>query len=217
MQKYNLEHQYPDLKWQLYPIEQARLLPLLGESSWHTQRKLAHTASKMALHELLQTQVPELEKQNLEEQSYFRLRHHPYLISRSHTKTQAAAALIPESDRCEAVLSLGIDLEELDREIRPGIEKFYVHGRDLCVSPLESWCAKEAAFKAVSSYLLFHDYQMSKTLTLKDFIYQDNPEQGSRFFLEGLSGLTAEGRIFFAHKDGHLICLALLHKILMTA
>lgn len=213
MQKLNLERQFPDLQWQLYSIEKASSHPLLGEASWHPQRKLAHSASKRALFELLQKQIPELELHDIKEQSYFRLQHHPYLISRSHTKTMAAAAVIPESDRSEAVLSLGVDLEELSREIKPDIEKFYIHQDDLFQNPLENWCAKEAAFKAVSSYLLFHDVELSKPLTLKDFIFQGQSEQGGRFELAAIDGLKAEGLIFFQRKDGHLFSLALLDKI----
>lgn len=194
----------PQLTWQLMDISLVSLesSQLLGAASWHPQRKLAHTASLICLGTL--AQIP---AQLLEEQHYYKIKERPLLCSRSHTQNFTAACTL-NTESGSTVLSVGIDLEPKDRPLKEDISKFYLHPDDQAASPLENWCAKEAAFKALSSYLLFHQIPLGKTLTLKDFIVQ-----GDLFYLDPSLEIKAQGRLEWHKQDGHLVCLAVLDKL----
>ena len=87
-------------------------------------------------------------------------------VSISHTDG-AAAAMICES---ESTISIGIDIEWSCRQVKPGIEKFFINEADDCqINKLENWCIKEAAYKAYSPI-----YNDEKVLVLKDFTIKDN-------------------------------------------
>lgn len=198
---------HPQLTWQLLDINLISLEgpQLLGASSWHPQRKLAHTASLICLGSL--AQIP---AELLKEQHYYKIKDRPLLCSRSHTQNFTAACML-NVEPGPMVLSVGIDLEPKDRLLKEDISKFYLHPADRVASPLENWCAKEAAFKALSSYLLFHQTPLSKTLTLKDFIVQEE-----RFFMDPSLEIEAQGRLEWHRREEHLVCLAVLDELQRT-
>ncbi len=87
------------------------------------------------------------------------------LVSLSHTNEFAMAA----ATYCEEIKSIGVDLENCSREIKPGIEKFFINEEDEIKSTLHLWCIKEAAFKAISPL-----YKDDKQLVLKDIAVKSN-------------------------------------------
>lgn len=91
------------------------------------------------------------------------------LVSLSHTKDMTMAAISSSND----FKSIGVDIEDSKRIVKPGIEKFFVNDYDEILACqkdsyyLKVWCAKEAIFKAVSPLYQKED---NKVLVLKDII-----------------------------------------------
>lgn len=165
--------------------------PLFGREAWHERRKIGHTASLIAMAQVLreytlQTPSTPIEaphashlsesyhwlrnnSQLIEEKHFYCLTHDQDLLcSRSHTTSLAVAGLCLASF---GTLSYGIDLEHEQRPIRPEIYKFFINEADPKFhefGPLELWALKEASFKALSSWDNFHGQAHSKNLTLKD-------------------------------------------------
>lgn len=85
------------------------------------------------------------------------------LVSISHTKGMAIAAA------CEDVMvkSIGIDIENTNRIIKDGYEKFFVNPHDSYTDLLTLWCEKEAVFKAVSPFIHIINKDIT-TFVLKD-------------------------------------------------
>lgn len=205
MHTFLTSHLDPRLRWLLTDFSAAHLRQddLLGPASWHRKRRISHTASLLCLASL--AQIP---AKMMTELSYFKILDTQYLCSRSHTENYAAACLLENTSSSDPVLSVGIDLEPLERQIKPGILKFYQHAQDEGNTSLENWCAKEAAYKALSSYLLYHKMSLSKPLTLKDFIVKS-----ATFQLDSSAKIHALGRIEWVSKKGQLICLAVLDRL----
>ena len=67
-------------------------------------------------------------------------------VSLSHTKQYGAAACSNAPD----ILSVGIDLELSNRQMKDGSEKYFVNDMDPKEDSLKLWVKKEAAFKALS-------------------------------------------------------------------
>lgn len=100
------------------------------------------------------------------------------LVSISHTNDFAVASVSDSSE----FSSIGVDLELSTREIKEGIQKFYINEFDQIKNTLKLWCIKEAAFKAISPL-----YKGEKTLVLKDInIFNDGTFHLDQF--EELSG-----------------------------
>jgi 4'-phosphopantetheinyl transferase EntD len=89
------------------------------------------------------------------------------LVSLSHTHHFAMASVT----NCSDITSIGIDLENIEREIKPGLKKFYNNTHDQIQDQLRLWCIKEAAFKAISPL-----YEGEKQLVLKDIAILENGE-----------------------------------------
>ncbi|MAE58760.1 MAG: hypothetical protein CME69_07765 [Halobacteriovorax sp.] len=91
------------------------------------------------------------------------------LVSLSHTKDMTMAAIGSSKD----FKSIGVDIENSKRIVKPGIEKFFINAHDEILANqkdsyyLKIWCAKEAIFKAVSPLYQKED---NKVLVLKDII-----------------------------------------------
>jgi 4'-phosphopantetheinyl transferase EntD len=82
-------------------------------------------------------------------------------LSLSHT-AQVGVALVAEKAK---IRSLGIDVEPLERNVKPEILKRISNQNDLSLSAIEIWCLKEAAFKA-----LMNTDQFSKNLEFSDIV-----------------------------------------------
>lgn len=170
-----------------------------GEEAWHERRRAGHTSSFLALGLLVnwvgETELtdrflqyfssPQMAK-SLNEQSYHALTESQKVCSRSHTDNWACALLGPQGPN---QTSLGVDIESRTRVIKPGARRFYEHKDDQTktLQPLEIWCLKEAAFKALSSYLNFHNLEHS-TLVLTDICLQAFNGPELTFSSKGYSG-----------------------------
>lgn len=112
--------------------------------------KDAFTNSREALARLLINEGRQIQeiKQDLELIDFQNLKNFPeYLTSISHTRGAGAAVLAKK----ENFYSLGIDIEWIDRVMKPEAQKFFRHPEDsLYENLLELWTMKEAAFKALS-------------------------------------------------------------------
>ena len=64
-------------------------------------------------------------------------------FSISHTSEWAFAWVTNDK------VSIGVDIEDSDREIKPAVAARFAHGNDLALAPILLWSAKEAAFKSV--------------------------------------------------------------------
>lgn len=162
----------------------------LGAKEWTLERKEGHTASKIALAQAYRefhllhnptlkdgiqaSMTPanlnwfEQHHPQLEEQNYYVLKQqNDILCSRSHTRDLAAGAIAAQG---LGLLSIGIDIESIKRKIKPDVEKFFLSQNEpelLGPPHLAIWVVKEAAFKAVSSYLIEQSGQPEPSLTLK--------------------------------------------------
>jgi hypothetical protein len=201
-----------------------------GLPQWSTQRRLGHTASRLALalayqelcltraqspfeqlHHALDFKNEEWLKDHchdlLKEEEHHRLALGPeFLISRSHTKTLAVGALCLETF---GPLSLGIDLEPSDREIKPELTRYFVHPADQVHDPLTAWCAKEASFKAISSALRIK--QNHESLTLSQIQLKSTSEDEAEFVLTLPQG-QARGMVDWREIDFPKACPHLFAK-----
>lgn len=90
---------------------------------------------------------------------------HPHITaSVSHTNDIAVGATSLKSNN----LSLGVDIERSDRQIKDGADKYFCNDRDSFdkYSLLEKWVIKEACYKAFSNLL-------NKDFLLKDISCQE--------------------------------------------
>lgn len=142
-------------------------------------RARQHASSRMAISLLLQKDFNiDLPPEEIEIVDHQFIKGFPELkVSLSHTKDAWALATISNH---QDVLGLGVDLEFTDREIKKGIEKLYINEEDFWQEePLQLWCFKEAAFKAISP--LLESDVLNKTFVLKDIIVE-----GDEFLLKGM-------------------------------
>lgn len=179
----------------------------LGDDSWHEQRKAAHTSSLLALgllaHKIGETELtssflqsfkdPKMQER-LKEQDYHCLMEGQELCSRSHTERWACACLDVLNPH-EA--SVGVDIEHRSRKIRPELKRYYENPEDLTMElqPIEIWCLKEAAFKALSSFISYNSLKLKNlVLTNIQLISQEDGEihfKSSKF--RGKAGILPEG------------------------
>lgn len=132
--------------------------------------------SRLALKSLLEEKGEAVEdiKRDLELINFHHLRYFPdYLTSISHTKGAGAALLAPK----EAYLGLGVDIEWVDRPIKSESQKYFTHPEDRHSYPLlETWCLKEAAFKALSPLGYDEVLVLSKIILKEDSFWAQGKE-----------------------------------------
>ncbi len=154
-----------------------------------------HYTSRLALIEALNS--PKVKSyEDLKIENHHHLVSLPqFIVSLTHTNTLAAAVTTDQ----ELIESVGIDLEARNREMKTGILKFFLREDDQIENPLELWCLKEAAFKALSP--LYHE---EKQLVLKDICIRND---GS-FVLDSKQGLS--GYYQLRKEQGHYLALAII-------
>lgn len=82
-------------------------------------------------------------------------------VSLSHHKKMGAAIISNDPK----IISIGIDIEDKNREVKEGTTKYFHHPKDDFERPfIKKWVAKEAIFKAI-----FPVWKNKKTLVLTDF------------------------------------------------
>jgi len=136
------------VRFEIATLDESFSHPILEEMRPH--RRLDYGGSRQALSNLLAKEgfdrqfPPEL------------INHHRivdapgYVGSFAHTKGVGAAALAGTDN----IYSVGIDLEEVDREVSESNLRFFMNDREPQISPLEIWVLKEAIYKALTPRLL---------------------------------------------------------------
>ncbi|MES2856844.1 MAG: 4'-phosphopantetheinyl transferase superfamily protein [Bdellovibrionota bacterium] len=124
--------------------------PLPDElKSAHVKRKTEFALGRLALQKAFETQRIDLAPDELIFNGFQELLLVPgYRFSISHTDT-CALVWLADSDECKGI---GVDIEPSDRVLSEAVYKKLVHTQDAStLSPIQLWCAKEAAFKAVAT------------------------------------------------------------------
>ena len=160
-----------------------------------SKRVRDHYTSRLALIKALK--MPEVQSySDIEILNHHHLVKFPELaVSVTHTNSLAGAVVADRS----LIESIGVDLEAVDRDFKPGILKFFLRPEDEIEAPLQLWCIKEAAFKAISPL-----YKEEKQLVLKDIIVKSD---GS-FHLDSLD--TICGYYKLEKVQGHYLALAII-------
>lgn len=134
----------------------------------YPQKAKNYFISRMALLDCLQSKS--LNWDDLEIESNLSLKNDSNtLVSISHTEDIGAAI----TASAEHYLSIGIDIEKVDRPFNKKTQKFFVNSSDLLEvedSILELWSHKESAFKALSPVIseFKHLFDKERELLLKD-------------------------------------------------
>jgi 4'-phosphopantetheinyl transferase EntD len=112
----------------------------------HPDRARGFVFSRQALRECLEEYGHALGIQDLIVENYHQLKGHDSLtLSLSHTPLWGAA-LIAEK---KTYLSVGIDIEPLDRLVKKPILERISHPQDITLNGIALWSLKEASFKAL--------------------------------------------------------------------
>lgn len=163
-----------------------------------THYKNSRLALKKAAEELTSAKPISFSKlEDFEIVNHHHLKTNPnILVSLAHTRGLAAAACTYKS---QDQLGIGIDCESENRIVKEVLlEKFATHN-DHALNSLHLWCAKEAAFKAASSF-----WKRDKTFVLKDITVKKQS-----FTIDELG----HGELHFHKERGHLICVATLKEL----
>jgi 4'-phosphopantetheinyl transferase EntD len=118
---------------------------VLGEST-HPGRRRGFCLARSALRSLLQAQGVKIEIEELALARPHQVEKYPqFVVSLSHSPALGSAILAS----AQLYRAVGIDIEEQDRLVKPAILQRISHPLDALLTPLEIWCLKEAAFKAL--------------------------------------------------------------------
>jgi phosphopantetheinyl transferase (holo-ACP synthase) len=132
---------------------------------------ISRNALKLTLADLIpETKIADLDELKILE--HHRLKNFPNIIvSLSHSGEIGAAIAGLES----VYNGLGIDIESQQREIKKGMEKYYLNLHDEDMPLLNLWCLKEAAFKALSPIINEYPFDTTKNrFLLKNIWIKDN-------------------------------------------
>jgi len=150
------------------PLEiQNKFSALARQKSYYASRE----ALKMALKKM---GISANTFTDLEIENHHHLVHYPdLLVSLSHTQ-HLGAAWVSKSDE---QLSIGLDLELCQREVKKNTFKFFINSDDSSEDPLQLWVKKEAAFKAISSHLLIPDLTLKSIIIDKQNFHLNNNDK----------------------------------------
>lgn len=140
----------------------------------------------------------ELTYQDVLIENHLHLKSSPEIIASVTHTNSFAAAVVTDSQK---ISSVGIDIESRERQLKEGIKKFYILENDEIKDPLELWCIKEAAFKAISPL-----YKEEKRLVLKDITVK----RDGTFLLNTERNLNGYYRV--EEVEGHFLALAIILK-----
>lgn len=141
----------------MYSWKIAKSLDHLNASSWeelvkgdpalsHNERIYSYCLAREALRLSFLELGIIFGPQELKVEHYSSLNKAPhYTLSLSHTKKWGAAIVAPKNE----FLSVGIDIEENERDVKASIIQKVSHPLDEKLRNLDLWCLKEAAFKCL--------------------------------------------------------------------
>lgn len=140
-------HVHPDRK-QGFLLARSALLQLLSE------RGIAWNISQLQLKNFSEVQdLPDL------------------ILSLSHSKTHGAALLADKSQ----FQSVGIDIENVEREVKASIAERIAHSADAKLRNIELWCLKEAVFKALMNTRKFPNPLEFSSIEIQDKFWSHSP------------------------------------------
>jgi|SRR5690606_32599672 len=174
-----------DLEWNTLVFE------TLG-SDVHPNRVEGFLLSREALREAFLTFGRELPPHLLKLENYHQIKSFPeFTLSLSHSRDLGAAVL---ADRKE-YLSLGIDIENENREVKDSIWSRVSHPQDVSLRKIELWCLKEAAFKALMNTDSFPAPIEFSSIEIQHKMFSHSP-----------SGISGEWELHQEH--GHIVAIA---------
>jgi len=148
----------------------------------HPSRIVGFYSSRNSLLSSLRKIYPQASFKDLMLKEYRELTDYPDIVlSLSHTPLAGASVVALKKD----YLSIGIDIESTNREIKESIIQRVTTENDLKLSSREIWCLKEAIYKCVSNSGLAQG-----TLEFRDMIIQDKK------WLHSPSKLSGEWSLF---------------------
>ncbi len=148
----------------------------------HPSRIAGFYSSRNSLLSNLRKIYPQASFKNLMISDYRELTDYPdVVLSLSHSPLAGASVVALKKD----YLSLGIDIESIQREVKESIIQRVTTESDLKLPSRETWCLKEAIYKCVSNSGL-----VEGTLEFKDMVIQDKK------WLHSPSQLSGEWRLF---------------------
>lgn len=177
------------LKNTLIPSDDSSWKQLVTDSlgaDVHPKRALGFCLAREALRECLKTLNQPLSIPELVLKGYGELQGFPGLkLSLSHSADWGAAAITTDS----RIVSLGIDMEPLERVVKPMILGRIAHPHDLDLSPLSIWALKEAIFKSLMNTLKFENPLEFSSIQIGDGVWTQSESQISgEWKLEQIEG-----------------------------
>lgn len=145
----------------------------------HPNRRMGFIRSREALMQCFAEAGHHLTIDQLEVESFSQLKNiREFKISLAHNP-QWGAALIADSSQ---YLSIGIDIEERNREVKNTILERIGHPDDLKISPILNWAIKEAAFKALmNSHRFEKPIEFSSIQIMKNEFLHQGSELGGKW------------------------------------
>lgn len=160
----------------------------------HPNRLAGIYSSRHSLWENLRKIDPEASLEKLQLKNYGELLHYPdVVISLSHSAIAGASALALKKE----YVSIGIDIEPLERIVKASILGRVTTEKDVKLAPLSIWCLKEAIYKCVSNSGLYEGVLEFKDMEILDQRWNHSP-----------SGLNGEWKLF--DELHHRVALATL-------
>lgn len=188
----------------MYTFRLSKTLISTQESDWsqlveeqlgkdiHPNRARGFCLAREALRECFAEYGDQLSIKDLVLENFGQLKNHPFkTLSLSHTTDWGAAVLGKSTD----YRSLGIDIEPLERVVKPMILARISHPEDLDLSPIHLWALKEAVFKALMNTAQFEAPVEFSSIKISDAVWSHSP-----------SGNCGEWKI--EYQDGLIVALA---------
>lgn len=158
----------------------------------HPKRAHSFCLAREALRDCFQELGIKLSVKDIQLEGYAHLQGHPSLtLSLSHT-AEWGAALVGNSSE---YASLGIDIEPLERVVKPMILARVSHAEDIDMSPIHLWALKEASFKALMNTGTFEVPQEFSSIKISEGKWNHSP-----------SGINGEWKI--EQQEGMILALA---------
>lgn len=160
----------------------------------HPHRIQGFYSSRNALLDCLQKFHPKASTTDLLLNDFRELQNFPdMVVSLTHSSLAGAAVVARKAE----YISIGIDIEPIDRLVKESILTRVTTSEDLKLTSIQTWCLKEAIYKCVSN-----SHQYLGVLEFREMRIQDKKWSHSP------SGLSGEWELF--EEENHQIALATL-------
>lgn len=158
----------------------------------HPRRAHGFCLAREALRDCFADLGVQLSVKDIQLDGYSKLKGHPFLtISLSHS-SEWGAALVGNSSE---YASLGIDIEPLERVVKPMILARVSHPEDVDMSPIYLWALKEASFKSLMNTGKFEAPLEFSSIKISEGKWDHSP-----------SGIHGEWKI--EQQEGQIVAMA---------